>query len=122
MASAENGEAKIRFANPRPVALGRLPQFPPRGVSNLKTRGGGGGTEVTFGIPSGATLKTWRDGTKVVADVTQPAAAPAATPQAAKGDPEITEARQAAAARKAEAPKGVRKSTSVHSRQQCATR
>src|SRR3546814_7349044 len=53
---------------------------------NLKTRSDGGGTEVTFGIPSGATLKTWRDDTKVVADVIQPAAEPAAKPEAAKAD------------------------------------
>lgn len=104
-ASAENGEAKIRFANPRPVALGRLPQFPPRGISDLKTRSDGGATEVTFGIPAGASLKTWRDGTKVVADVNQPAADAAAKAEAAKTAPAKTEAPKAAAAPKAEPPR-----------------
>jgi len=72
-ATAENGQARIRFANPSPVDLGRLAQFPPRWVSNLRTSSEAGATELTFTMPPGATLKSWRDGPKVVVDIGQPA-------------------------------------------------
>ncbi|HEX6956642.1 MAG TPA: hypothetical protein VF194_01530 [Ferrovibrio sp.] len=88
--SAEGGKATVRFANPTPVDLGRLPDFPPRGISGLSARIEGGASIVTFGMPDEATIKSWRDGTKIVLDVAQPRetkAAKADSPEAKPTEP-----------------------------------
>ncbi|WP_300298733.1 hypothetical protein [Ferrovibrio sp.] len=98
-ATAEAGQATIRFASPVAVDLGRLPQFPPRNVKNLAWRAEGGGGVLSFTIPEGAGLKSWRDGAKIVVDITQ-AAEPAPAepkPAAAKApDTKVTAAKPAA--------------------------
>ncbi|WP_370156548.1 tetratricopeptide repeat protein [Ferrovibrio sp.] len=76
-AGAENGQAAIRFGSAVPLDLGRLPQFPPRWVSKLAARVEDGASRLDFAIPDGSALKTWRDGSKVVVDIGQPAEAAA---------------------------------------------
>jgi tetratricopeptide (TPR) repeat protein len=68
--ATEGGQTSIRFASPQPVDLGRLPQFPPRNVKNLAWRAQGDGGIVSFAVPEGASVKSWRDGAKVVVDIT----------------------------------------------------
>ena len=71
----EAKSATVRFERATPVDLGRLPKFPPRGIANLATRIENGSSVVSFDIPEGATVKSWRDGAKIVLDVSQPAEA-----------------------------------------------
>lgn len=88
-ATAEAGQATIRFASPVVVDLGRLPQFPPRNVKNLAWRAEGNAGVLSFTIPEGAGLKSWRDGAKIVVDITQAAEpAPAEPKPAAAKAPE----------------------------------
>lgn len=79
--TTEGEQATIRFASRQPIDLGRLPQFPPRSVRNLAWRAQGDGSVVSFAIPEGASIKSWRNGTKVVIDIT-----PSAEPKSASAE------------------------------------
>lgn len=108
--TAEEKKATIRFERPMPVDLGRLPKFPPRGISNLTSRVENGASIVSFEIPEGANVKPWRDGTKVVLDVTslappQTSEAKPAAPPAAQPAPQAPPTPMAAAPAKTEATK-----------------
>lgn len=80
--TTEGEQAAIRFASPQPVDLGRLPQFPPRNVKNLAWRAQGDSGVVSFAIPEGASIKSWRNGAKVVIDITPSAEPKSATAEA----------------------------------------
>lgn len=91
--ATEGEKATIRFASPMPVDLGRLPQFPPRNVKELSWQAQGDGGIVSFAIPEGANVKSWRDGAKIVLDIT-PAPETKATeakPAAAKPEQKVAE-------------------------------
>lgn len=92
--ATEGRSATIRFDRPVPVDLGRLPNFPPRGLSKLNALVADGGSIVRFDIPEGAAVKSWRDGTKVVVDIAQPETAAAAPPAESKpAEPKPAEAK-----------------------------
>lgn len=105
--ATEGGQTSIRFASPQPVDLGRLPQFPPRNVKNLAWRAQGDGGVVSFAVPEGASIKSWRDGAKVVVDITpsadakpaqaetkpMPKPAEAKTPEPKASEPKAPEAK-----------------------------
>ncbi len=76
-ANAEGQQVSIRFERNAPIDLGRLVQFPPRGVSGLAVRNDGAASIVTFTMSEGSSLKSWRDGAKVVLDVNRSAEAKA---------------------------------------------
>lgn len=95
--ATEGRQATLRFENPAPIDLGRLAQFPPRNVAGLATRRDNGGSVVSFSIPEGAAIKSWRDGAKVVLDITADA------PKAAEAKP--AEAPKPAEVRPAEPPR-----------------
>jgi len=98
----EGRQATLRFESPQPVDLGRLAQFPPRNVAGLSVRRDNGASIVSFSIPEGAAVKSWRDGAKVVLDITVDPAKPA---EAAKpADAPKPEPRAAAAPTPAPAP------------------
>lgn len=103
----EAKSATVRFERATPVDLGRLPKFPPRGIANLATRIENGSSIVSFDIPEGATVKSWRDGAKIVLDVSQPAEATTAEKKPAAPPANQTAANQPAPApaKTAEAPK-----------------
>jgi tetratricopeptide (TPR) repeat protein len=69
--NAEGRQASIRFERNAAIDLGRLVQFPPRGITGLAVRSEGNASIVSFAIGEGATIKSWRDGAKVVLDVNQ---------------------------------------------------
>lgn len=92
--ATEGNSATIRFNRAVPVDLGRLPNFPPRGVSKLSATLADGGSIVRFDIPDGATVKSWRDGAKVVVDIAQPEAA-AAKAGSKPADPKPADAKTA---------------------------
>jgi len=85
----EGNAATLRFQDPTPVDIGTLARRPPRFITGLSTQAENGGSVVRFTTPEGAQLKHWRDGGKVVVDVSAPkppataAAPPLATPPAA---------------------------------------
>lgn len=95
--ATEGRQANLRFENPAPIDLGRLAQFPPRNVANLAARRDNGASIVSFSIPEGAAIKSWRDGAKVVLDIT------AEAPKAADAKP--ADAKPAEAPKPAEPPR-----------------
>jgi tetratricopeptide (TPR) repeat protein len=105
--STEGQKASVRFERNAAIDIGRLAQFPPRGVSGLAVRSEGNASIVSFGIAEGASIKSWRDGAKVVLDVNQAADAKAPEPKAAEQKPaDQKQAEQKPAAQKpAEPPK-----------------
>jgi tetratricopeptide (TPR) repeat protein len=98
--NTEGRQASLRFERNTPIDLGRLVKFPPRGITGLAVRSEGNASIVSFGFGEGASVKAWRDGAKVVLDVTQ-----AAEPKAAEQKPvEQKPAEQKPAAAKAPEP------------------
>lgn len=82
--NTEGQQASVRFERNAAIDLGRLVQFPPRGISGLAVRSDGNASVVSFSFGTGASVKAWRDGAKVVLDVTQapdPKAADAKAPE-----------------------------------------
>ena len=71
--NTEGQQASVRFERAAAIDIGRLAQFPPRGITGLAARTDGNASIVSFGIGAGASVKAWRDGAKVVLDVGQPA-------------------------------------------------
>lgn len=71
--NTEGQRASVRFERNTPIDIGRLAQFPPRGISGLAVRTDGNASIVSFTMSEGASLKSWRDGAKVVLDVNRAA-------------------------------------------------
>ncbi|MEK9971288.1 MAG: hypothetical protein VW600_19305, partial [Ferrovibrio sp.] len=71
--NTDGRKASIRFERGAAIDIGRLAQFPPKGVSELAVRNEGNASIVSFSIAEGAGIKSWRDGAKVVLDVSQAA-------------------------------------------------
>jgi len=86
-ATTEGAGASLRFQSPSPLDLGVYARRPPKGVAGLSAAVEGAESVVRFSMPEGATLKHWRDGGKVVADVTFSASATAAPAAAAAPAP-----------------------------------
>jgi tetratricopeptide (TPR) repeat protein len=104
--STEGRQAAVRFERNAAIDLGRLVQFPPRGVTGLSARSEGGASIVSFTIGEGAGVKAWRDGAKVVLDVSQ-----AADPKAAEQKPAQASTPAPAPAPAAKAPEPARPAT-----------
>lgn len=92
--NTEGQQASVRFERNSPIDIGRLAQFPPRGISNLAVRSDGNASIFSFTMSEGASIKSWRDGAKVVLDVNR---APDAKPAEAKAPEPAEPARPAAA-------------------------
>lgn len=71
--NTEGRQASVRFERNTPIDIGRLAQFPPRGITGLAVRTDGNASIVSFTMSEGASLKPWRDGAKVVLDVNRAA-------------------------------------------------
>lgn len=97
-ANAEGQQVSVRFERNTPIDIGRLAQFPPRGISGLAVRNDGAASIVSFTMSEGSSLKSWRDGAKVVLDVNRSAEAKA--PDTPKAEPP----KPAEPARAAQAP------------------
>ncbi|PJI43444.1 MAG: hypothetical protein CTR53_04035, partial [Ferrovibrio sp.] len=79
--NTDGQQASVRFERNAAIDIGRLAQFPPRGIGGLAVRNEGNASIVSFTISDGASIKSWRDGAKVVLDVNR---APDAKPVEAK--------------------------------------
>ncbi|MCW0234239.1 MAG: hypothetical protein OJJ21_11630 [Ferrovibrio sp.] len=104
--NTEGQQASVRFERAAAIDIGRLAQFPPRGITGLAARTDGNASIVSFGIGTGASVKAWRDGAKVVLDVGQPAEPKTAEQKPADTKPADTkpaETKPATAAKPAEA-------------------
>lgn len=101
----DGGKLSLRFASPLPIDLGAVARRPPRWVSDLGVQADAGANIVRFTIPAVAKTKTWRDGGKIILDITGGDAKPeaaAASPAAAPPPPAAP--RQSAAPATAPAP------------------
>jgi tetratricopeptide (TPR) repeat protein len=99
--NTEGRQASLRFARPAAIDLGRLAQFPPRHVTGLAAGSDTGATTVSFAVPEGAAVKAWRDGAKVVLDITPAAAAEAKPAEVKPAEPKPAETKAPAPAAKA---------------------
>jgi len=93
--NTEGQQTSVRFERNAPIDIGRLAQFPPRGISGLAVRSEGAASVVSFTMPEGASIKSWRDGAKVVLDVTRAPDAKPADAKPAEAKPAAEPARQA---------------------------
>lgn len=100
--NTEGQQASVRFERNAAIDIGRLAQFPPRGISGLAVRSDGNASVVSFTMSDGSSIKSWRDGAKVVLDVNRPAEARPAEAKSADAKP--ADAKAPEPARPAAAP------------------